>query len=234
MKITKQYDSYLESLPHDIFVQLLTSTDISANDLIALCRSSSEIKNKCHHKNDELYKKFLKNRLNINELYFEPFITLKYIASGTDLWDNNFLKTDYMSNNPISRSLPGYKAGNTDLIIPNFVIIAFVNELSKEFNVSIESILKEINNDIIYNHMGTFFTYSNGNGNTFLSSNISRKQTFEVYDKTIDNKVKILAKLPNNESYKTYSNNRHIRYMINGIIMKESQYDDLIKHLKKL
>lgn len=234
MRITKQYKSYLESLPHDIFVKLLTSTDISADDLLALCRSSSEIKEKCHHKNDELYRKFLKNRFKINELYFEPFITLKYIASGTDLWDNNFLYTDFMSNNPIVRTLPGYKAGNTDLIIPNFVIIAFVNKLSKEFNVSIEIILKEINKDIIYNHMGAFFTYSNGNGTTFLSSNISRKQTFEVDKKIIDNKVKILTHLPNDEQYKSYSNNRHIRYLVNGIIMKESQYEDLIKSLKKL
>lgn len=128
--------SYLESLPPDVFEQIIKSGEIGKDDVLRFCSTSKIIKKRCEANNHHLYKVVLKTVYGIDWKDVEHF---RY-KPRTFL---QLFKFDYIQAiNKISRG--------DNFLVPDKVIEAF----AKSLNVEVTKLLSlQIFKDIVRYHI---------------------------------------------------------------------------------
>lgn len=126
-------ESYLTTLPHDVFAQLVKNGTLSADDLLNTCASSSELEEFCSRRNQKIYNDFLERHyvrpsLNPRLSHKEQVKRLKYSYF-------NQIVGDYRMNNNIEI--------DNEIVYTTFVIPDFIIELfAKSIDIPLEKLLK--------------------------------------------------------------------------------------------
>lgn len=116
----EEYDiTYLESLPIDVFTYLIDTGDITNEDLLRLCNSSSKLNKKCNARSQEIFKRALKRTYNVTDTRgYEPREFLKFFKFS--------IQNSY-----------NFLPGRIQFLIPDSVIEEFIKNTNEIHNLSI-------------------------------------------------------------------------------------------------
>jgi len=148
-------ESYLTTLPHDVFAQLVKNGTLSADDLLNTCASSSELEEFCSRRNQKIYNDFLERyyvrpSLNPRLSHKEQVKRLKYSYFNQIVGDYRMNNNIYIDNEIVY----------TTFVIPDFIIELF----AKSIDIPLEKLLKcEAFINVILKHYLKIVTDENNN-----------------------------------------------------------------------
>jgi len=203
----KQTYSDLESLPYDIFLNILIQK-LNPQDLVNLCSSSDELQAKCDHRDGQVYKLFAQKYLLESNVPYKTI--LPYLS--TEIWDK--YTRPIMANGNFRQKYNG----KIDFVVPDIIFKAYANKLG----IKPEKFLIFFFEGAVGGRAKspvTFHLSLTINNNKVIGDNmsVSDRYSVDVVDNVpslIDGKINVLGKLKSHPRFPTNS-----RYLINGIIL---------------